>query len=133
MRKTLALAGLVCVSSACAHTSTSGATVFDFAESAHGKQARTLRLALSEKPAETCLAGQWKAARVLDDPSGYTRRPAYKIEGNHLEVLLINELCDSYDSYAGTLTGSSFTGEHVLYGLGYNIVVGTVVGVAQGL
>ena len=132
MRKTFALLGFICVSAACAHTSTSDAAAIAVAESVNGKSARTLRLMLSATPAETCIAGEWKAARVIDDPSGYTRRPAYKIEGDHLEVLLVNELCDSYDSYAGTLSGSSFTGEHVLYGLGYSKVVGTVVGVAGG-
>ena len=45
-------------------------------------------------------------------------RPAYIWRNDRLEILLINRFCDSYDSYIGTVEGSAFVGEHVMYGRG---------------
>ena len=67
-------------------------------------------------------------AEPLKDTGGYTRSPAYLLEGSELRVLLVNTMCDSYDSYSGRLKGASFQGSHVQYGLGFSKSLGSVTG-----
>jgi hypothetical protein len=93
-----------------------------------GHPARQLSFILTNEPTKTCIAGDWKKARVVRDVSAYTRNPAYKLENGSLEVLLINQMCDAYDSYVGELSNGRFQGEHVAYGLEFNKALGKVSG-----
>lgn len=93
-----------------------------------GKDVRELKFELSDRPARTCISGDWKQATVLSDADGYTRNPAYIMANDKLEILLVNTLCDAYDSYSGTITDSKFSGEHVAYGLFFNKTLGKVSG-----
>ena len=103
--------------------------VVSFTETdAAGRKVRQLQVGLTAAPAKTCIAGDWKVVEVIRDEAGYTKNPAYTLVGGKLEVLLINSFCDSYNSYIGTLSGSSFSGEHVIYGLGTSKNLGSVSG-----
>jgi len=108
----------------------SGATaVFSFVETnSAGQRIRELAVDLSDAPATTCLGGAWRVARIVKDPKHYMRHPAYTLEKGRLEVLLINGPCDSYDSYIGEISGGSFRGDHVAYGLGFSKTLGRVTG-----
>jgi hypothetical protein len=89
---------------------------------------RKLSFLLTRQPAQSCLYGQWYAAKVLSDPKGYTQNPAYRFMNGGLEVLLVNGACDDYNSYIGKLAHGHFTGTHDEYGLGFSKTVGQVVG-----
>ena len=93
-----------------------------------GRKIRVLKLALTSVPAGTCTAGDWKMARVLQDESGYTRKPAYTVRSGALEVMLITSFCDRHDSYIGTVSGNSIHGDHVIYGWGTSKTIGTFSG-----
>ncbi|MBB6368548.1 hypothetical protein FHR56_003727 [Xanthomonas sacchari] len=95
---------------------------------AAGKEIRKLTFELTDQPAKTCISGEWKQAHVVSDPGRYTKTPAYTITDGQLEVLLINTVCDGYDSYVGTITGTTFSGDHVAYGLGFHKILGKVEG-----
>ena len=104
-------------------------TTVSFIETdAAGQTVRKLSFALTENPAKTCISGDWKEAKVLGDEGHYTRSPAYTLDGDRLEVLLVNTLCDSYDSYTGNISGGAFSGEHVAYGLSFSKNLGKVAG-----
>ena len=94
----------------------------------NGSVARELRFSLTQNPVETCISGDWREARPLNDHGRYTKRPAYVREGDNLQVLLVNTVCDGYDSYVGKVTRGRFAGEHVQYGLGFSKSLGTVSG-----
>jgi hypothetical protein len=94
-----------------------------------GQQVRHLSFLLTDEPAKTCIAGDWKKAKPVNDVQAYTKDPAYVIENGRLEVLLVNWACDVYDSYIGTLSNGTFNGHHVDYGLGYNKTIGNVSGI----
>jgi hypothetical protein len=93
-----------------------------------GKVVRNLRVQLTDSPADTCISGDWKKVKVISDSSSSTRVPAYTWHDDKLEVLLVNMVCDGYDSYIGTVADGIFQGEHVTYGLGFNKTLGTVSG-----
>jgi hypothetical protein len=57
-----------------------------------------------------------------------TAEPVYRQQDGKLEVLLVNTMCDAYDSYIGTLRAGRFSGAHVQYGWGSR-TVGQVSGV----
>lgn len=94
----------------------------------NGHPVRQLSFILTNEPTKTCIAGDWKKARVVRDVSAYTRNPAYKLENGSLEVLLINQMCDAYDSYVGELSNGRFQGEHVAYGIAFDKALGKVSG-----
>ena len=73
--------------------------------------------ALTDTLADTCISGTWYQARPLSVPRGQVSRPAYQYVSGKLEILLSTELCDSYTSFIGNVSGSSFKGSHVSYGL----------------
>lgn len=90
---------------------------YSFVEfNAAGQQVRVLELALTNQKGSSCLGGEWKRVRVVSDPDKYTKAPVYLLTNGKLEVLLINGLCDSYDSYIGETSNGVFAGEHVQYG-----------------
>jgi hypothetical protein len=93
-----------------------------------GKLVRKLTIELTDNIAETCIGKNWKKAHVINDIERYTKNPAYKIENGRMEILLVNNLCDSYDSYEGELTNQVFIGEHVRYGMNFSETIGKVSG-----
>lgn len=103
---------------ACARVSAGkDGSTYSFVETnSEGQQVRTLTLAFTDEKVTACVAGNWKRARVLADASKYTKDPVYTLENNKLEVLLINNICDSYDSYIGEIRNGAFAGDHVQYG-----------------
>lgn len=121
----LALAG-------CSHITTRAhaRNMISFSEfDGEGRPVRQLSLILTNEPTRTCIAGDWKKATVVSDASSYTHNPAYTLENGKLEVLLINQMCDVYDSYIGELSSDQFQGEHVAYGLSFNRSLGKVSGI----
>ena len=93
-----------------------------------GHQVRQLSFILTNESAKTCISGDWKKAKVVKDVDAYTNNPAYTLENGKLEVLLVNQMCDAYDSYVGDLSNGHFHGDHVAYGLGFNKALGSVSG-----
>ena len=93
-----------------------------------GQQVRQLSFVLTNEPVKTCISGDWKKAKVVNDIAAYTNNPAYTLENGKLEVLLVNQMCDAYDSYVGKLSNGKFLGDHVAYGLGFNKTFGSVSG-----
>jgi hypothetical protein len=83
-----------------------------------GKQEpQQFSFALTDIPADTCISGRWYQARPISVPRGQVSRPAYQYASGKLEILLSTELCDSYTSFIGNVSGSTFKGAHVSYGL----------------
>ncbi len=109
------------------HGRTSNLASFTETDSS-GHQVRQLSFIFTNEPAQTCIAGDWKKAEVIEGAAGYTHNPAYTLENGRLEVLLVNQVCDSYDSYVGKLSNGQFHGEHVAYGLGFSKTLGKVSG-----
>lgn len=97
-------------------------------EDSAGHPVRQLSFILTNEPVKTCISGDWKKAKAIKDVAAYTNNPAYTLENGKLEVLLINQMCDAYDSYAGELSNGQFHGTHVAYGLGFNKTLGNVSG-----
>jgi hypothetical protein len=130
MVKIIATAAALLLASACSAGVKSYYPTVSFVErDSSQKDVRELSFELTDRPAKTCISGDWKQASVLADPGGYTKSPAYTLADGKLEVLLVNTMCDAYDSYSGTITGATFSGEHVTYGLGWRKVLGNVSGV----
>ena len=78
---------------------------------------QSFSFALTDIPAETCISGTWYQARPLSAPNGSVPQPAYQYQSGRLEILFSTELCDAYTSLIGSVSGSSFEGSHVSYGL----------------
>lgn len=95
---------------------------------AAGQPPRRVSLRLTDQPATTCLGGDWKRAEVVQDPDAQVHRPAYRRQGDRLEVLLVNGACDDYDAYVGEVSGAAFRGEHVRFGMRFRKVLGQVSG-----
>jgi len=129
MIKIIATAAAILVASACSAEVKGHYPIISFVEmDSSGKNVRELKFELTDHPAKTCISGDWKMAAVLSDIGGYTRSPAYIMADGKIEVLLINTLCDSYDSYSGAITGKRFSGDHVAYGLNFSKTIGKVSG-----
>lgn len=93
-----------------------------------GQPVRQLSLELTDEPAQTCRGGDWKKVVAVRDPAAYTANPAYTLAQGKLEILLVNQVCDAYDSYVGELADGRFTGKHVAYGMRFNKTLGDVSG-----
>ncbi|KMM75015.1 hypothetical protein ACP93_13620 [Xanthomonas sp. NCPPB 1128] len=132
MLRIIAIAACMCLLMACTTQVRHRYPTIAFVESNDtGKEVRKLTFELTDQPAKTCIAGEWKQARVVSDAGRYTESPAYTMEDGKLEVLLVNTVCDGYDSYVGAITGTTFSGEHVAYGLGFHKALGKVEGAYQ--
>lgn len=83
---------------------------------------------LTNEAGHACIGGEWKKAKLIKEFRKYTHDPVYKVENGKFEVLLINNICDSYDSYIGQVSDGQFKGEHVVYGWGSK-TLGIVTGV----
>ena len=92
-----------------------------------GKHVRVLVVALTDEKGTACIGGDWKRARIVFDPSKYSKDPVYKFETGKLEVLLVNGFCDAYDSYIGEISNGIFSGDHVQYGWN-STTIGKVTG-----
>lgn len=131
MKKILALLALFLAFPACsglAVRSGAGNKITFIETNNAGQQVRHLSFVLTQKRANTCIAGNWKRAKPVNDTSAYTKDPAYRLDQGKLEILLVNQVCDSYNSYVGELSDRQFHGEHVVYGLDFNRTLGNVTG-----
>src|SRR5688572_19648453 len=81
------------------------------------RQTQSFSLSLTDIPADTCISGNWFQAQPLSGPQGQVSRPAYQYQSGKLEILLSTELCDAYTVFIGNVSGSTFEGSHVSYGL----------------
>ncbi|UPG83907.1 hypothetical protein L2Y94_11110 [Luteibacter aegosomatis] len=82
----------------------------------------TLTVKFTDKPARSCMRGEWKVLKVV---SAKTRDPhffpasdplSYRIEGSQL-TMGRNELCDAYLWLRGSLGGPSVKGDYFSLGL----------------
>ena len=127
--KIFAIMVAILLASSCSSEGKSRYPTISFVETdSSGKNVRELAFELTDRPAKTCISGDWKQAAFLHGANGYVRDPAYIRTGAKLEVLLVNTMCDVYDSYSGTIAGGTFAGEHVTYGLGFSKSLGKVSG-----
>lgn len=131
MNRIFALLALLLALSACggltARSSAGNVIAFVETDSA-GQQVRQLSFVLTRDRANTCISGNWMRSKIISDTPGYTKNPAYTLEDGKLEVLLVNQMCDSYNSYVGELSNGQFHGDHVVYGLGFSKTLGKVTG-----
>lgn len=112
---------------------TSAKNLISFNETSNtGQQVRQLSFALTNKPVETCIAGNWRTAKLVKGRYEQIHNPAYELQNGKLEVLLNNWACDAYDSYIGKLSNGQFHGSHVRYGLGHSKTLGNVSGTYAG-
>jgi hypothetical protein len=88
-------------------------------------------LRLVDRPAETCLSGDWLQAKVVSSDGMDLSKPAYRYRDGDLEILLVNGVCDAYTSFVGTTSGAGFEGDHVSYGLSHSEQHGHVTGVRR--
>lgn len=130
MQGWMALLALGCAAGAAAapDVGLAGGSLGFSEKDAGGQPVRTIAVALTDEPGKSCLGGEWKKARVIADDADRTAEPVYRQHDGKLEVLLVNTMCDAYDSYIGTLRAGRFSGEHVQYGWGSK-TVGQVSGV----
>jgi hypothetical protein len=88
----------------------------------HGVVA-TLKVKFTDKPARSCMAGEWKVLKVVSattqDKNFFpTSEPlSYQIENKQLTIGR-NELCDAYLWLQGPLGGPSVKGDYISLGLG---------------
>jgi len=89
----------------------------------------TLRVKFTEKPARSCMSGEWKVVKVVSaKTAGKEFFPAsdplsYRIENNQLTIGR-NQICDSYLWLQGPLEGPSVSGEYFSLGLGESAPLG---------
>lgn len=91
-----------------------------------GKAVRTLQLEFTDEAGDACVGGSWKRIRVLSDPSRYTNDPVYDFSNDDLQILLINGICDSYDSYFFRKGDAVGRGTHDHYGWSAAQTIGSV-------
>jgi len=82
-----------------------------------------LRVEFTEKPAKSCMSGDWKVVRVVSAKTTDKQFfPAsdplpYRIENNQLTIGR-NQVCDDYLWLQGPIEGPSVSGEYFSLGLG---------------
>jgi hypothetical protein len=91
-----------------------------------------LTFRITNQSGVSCLAGGgwknvWRKFVVLEGhvPLG---PPIYQVEGRALQINLSGGWCDAYDIINGVLSGDTFEGKRVAFGLGGGELVGTVRG-----
>ena len=131
--KMIAAVVLLTVVTGCQSFATGKSPIASFVETDDaGKVLRQLSFALTSKPADTCISGDWKVAKRLKGSHPDLHAPAYSWEGGRLEILLVTNICDGYVSYVGNVSAGVFKGEHVAYGLGHSKKLGNVSGTLSG-
>jgi len=82
-----------------------------------------LRVEFTEKPAKSCMSGDWKVVRVVSakttDKQFFPASDplSYRIENNQLTIGR-NQVCDDYLWLQGPIEGPSVSGEYFSLGLG---------------
>jgi hypothetical protein len=81
---------------------------------AKGSVVKTLVVSLTDRPAQTCIAGDYRQLDVIaeygDVGSPTLHDPAYKITGAALSIEFSPNQCDNYYSVVGGVTSSGFEG-----------------------
>ena len=101
------------------------------------KVARVLTLEFTDLPAETCSSGDWRQARIVEqEPTpesashvGYTKEPAYILQGSFLLIDLHSNLCDAGFELRGELTNLGVSGKQQTVHIFGGETMGTFVGV----
>ena len=101
------------------------------------KVTRVLKLEFTDSPAETCASGEWRKIRIIDqDPTpeatsslGFTKEPAYILQGSFLLIDLHSNLCDAGLELRGELTNLGVSGTQQTVELFGGKELGTFVGV----
>jgi hypothetical protein len=91
-------------------------------------------LELTGEPADTCVSGEWKKARVLRNSVQWLADrleqndyfPTYIIEGGSFQVQLNPPgLCDAYTTLSGKISGNEARGEYLSEGMFGGEALGT--------
>jgi hypothetical protein len=82
-----------------------------------GQIQQSMLFRVTDRPANACLSGDWKALEIIGSAEKAASRPAYSLNGRHLQILLSTELCDAYSEYVGTLSECGFSGKHQFSGM----------------
>jgi hypothetical protein len=140
MKSRIVALSLTCLLSACASHVPAPASTGDndirnvvagekwsLAETADsGTPVRKLQLEFTDEAGDACIGGNWKRVRVLSDPSRYAKDPVYDSSGDGLQILLVNGICDSYDSYFFRGNDAVGQGTHDHYGWSATRTIGSV-------
>lgn len=83
---------------------------------AHGEIVRSLTFRITDRPADSCLAGDWRVLETLAerpprDPM-FQGKPAYEISGSAIQIDLAANLCDNSYPLRGKLSERGVGGEH---------------------
>jgi len=79
--------------------------------------------------AHSCMGGDWKRLRRVDGYYDNLSEPAWRIEGNHLIILLASDICDNYDQLDGSIAQGRFSARHSAFGIEGGEELGTAVAV----
>jgi hypothetical protein len=71
-----------------------------------------------DSKAKSCMGGDWRQLKRIDGDYKGLSEPAWRIEGDHLVVLLASDVCDRYDQLDGEISEDGYMAEHSLVGLG---------------
>lgn len=104
-----------------------------------GNIVRSLVIRITEKPATSCMGGEWKRLDVLaespadDSDPAYKRQPAYEITHGELSIDLSINRCDNYYPLHGQLTPLGIQGTHGTFGMDGGKTLGKFYGVPVNL
>jgi hypothetical protein len=97
-----------------------------------GKSILSMTLKFTDKPADSCTAGDWRQIDVIEQspaPSAQSiAKPAYILEGEALTISLTSNICDVDVELKGELTDNGFSGKFNSGGM----MSGEVLGPASG-
>jgi hypothetical protein len=93
------------------------------------KPRQVVTLKVTTEKANSCLGGDWQRLQRVQGYYDNLSEPAYRIEGEHLTILLASDVCDRYDRLEGTLRDGRFSARHSLFGIGGSDDLGTAEGV----
>jgi hypothetical protein len=82
-----------------------------------GNVVRTSLLRITDKRANSCMAGEWRRLEVIEGAAKFPA-PAWGELGGKPTVMLSPEVCDDYYVYVGDFVGDTFEGRAKWLGLG---------------
>jgi hypothetical protein len=95
----------------------------------HSKPRQVVTLKVTTEKANSCLGGDWKRLQRVQGYYDNLSEPAYRIEGEHLTILLASDVCDRYDRLEGELKHGRFSARHSLFGIEGSDDLGSAEGV----
>jgi len=85
---------------------------------------RYVTFTVLDSKAKSCMGGDWRQLQRVDGEYDGLSEPAWRLEGDHLVVLLASDVCDRYDQLDGEIEDSTYMAEHALVGLGGSDALG---------